>query len=134
MRSVQSDVSSVSTGISGISIADFNSLLERESARTQSECMSKASTMLQEEMSKEKDMNLKRTQEALEETKRKLDEAITQLLDKTSEAARYKALSEAQQAQIDEIKLTSKSWYDLADTLRKDQKEMQKEMFNAWRS
>mmetsp|Transcript_18137 Transcript_18137/g.36570 ORF Transcript_18137/g.36570 Transcript_18137/m.36570 type:complete len:105 (+) Transcript_18137:431-745(+) len=99
-------------------------MFDRESARTKSECLSEASTLLSTSIMKEKDNMIKLRQDQLQQLHVENGKLSAMLLDKTAEAAECKALAEARKQQIEEVKETAATWHTLADTLRKDQKEL----------
>ena len=111
-------------GISSISLSDLNAMFDRESVRTKSECMSDASTLLKDVIIEEKEKKILYLESALQALQSKFDTQNAELMAKTAEAAESKAMAEARQQQVDEAKATAKTWHDLADTLRLDQKEL----------
>ena len=107
-----------------MSLANLNSMFDRESARTKSECLSEASTLLSTSVVKEKERMIETLEVQLTNLQSIYQKQADMLLTKTAEAAQFKALAEARTQQVEEAKATATMWHELADTLRKDQKEL----------
>lgn len=73
---------------------------------------------------KEKDDMISALEAKLGQLQSKYEDQTALLLQKTAKAAEYKATAEARQQQVIEAKATANTWHDLADTLRKDQKDL----------
>ena len=107
-----------------VGLVELNSMFDRESARTKSACLSEASTYLKDEIVKVKDSEITRLEKQVAELQIKYDEVTARLIKASSEAMAFKAMAEASQAAVIEAKAHTATWHELADTLRKDQKEM----------
>ena len=81
-------------------------------------------------LTQDKDARITELKNEVEDLKIQLQQAAQQLIAKTEEAATSKAMA-AELRMIAEVKADKKTWFEQADSMRKDMKELQNAR-NAW--
>jgi hypothetical protein len=119
------------TSRSHLSLSDVSSLLDRATASTKSECLSSASTLINDALIKDKEKIISTQNEKIKELEAKLDGLTVKFTTAYGEAEKFKSALEQAELRVTTVKTESAHWKELSDQLRRDIFEMFKNWYGA---